>query len=59
MICSADLREKVISYIEERGKKLEYLREYSTYFHISRNYGISESTCYRNIRWVEDTLIKR
>lgn len=37
---------------------LEYLREYRTYFHISRSYGISESSCYRNIRWVEDTLIK-
>lgn len=37
---------------------LEYLREYRTYFHISRSYGISESTCYRNIRWVEDILIK-
>ena len=28
---------------------LEYLREYRTYFHISRSYGISESACYRNI----------
>lgn len=37
---------------------LEYLREYRTYFHISRSFGISESTCYRNIRWVEDILIK-
>ena len=37
---------------------LEYLREYRTYFHISRSYGISESACYRNIRWVEDALIK-
>ena len=37
---------------------LEYLREYRTYFHISRSYGISESACYRNIRWVEDVLIK-
>jgi len=37
---------------------LEYLREYRTYFHISRSYGISESACRRNIRWVEDTLIK-
>lgn len=37
---------------------LEYLREYRTYFHISRSYGISESACYRNICWVEDTLIK-
>lgn len=38
---------------------LEYLREYRTYFHISRSYGMSESACYRNIRWVEDTLIKQ
>lgn len=37
---------------------LEYLREYRTYFHISRSYGISESTCYCNIGWVEDTLIR-
>jgi hypothetical protein len=37
---------------------VEYLREYRTYFHISRSYGISESACYRNIRWVEDTLVK-
>jgi len=37
---------------------LEYLREYRTYFHISRSYGISESTCFRNIRWIEDVLIK-
>ncbi len=37
---------------------LEYLREYRTYFHISRSYGVSESACYRNIRWVEDILIK-
>jgi hypothetical protein len=37
---------------------LEYLREYRTYFHISRSYGISESNCYQTIRFVEDTLIK-
>lgn len=37
---------------------LEYMREYRTYFHISKSYGISESACYRNIRWVEDTLVK-
>ena len=36
----------------------EYLREYRTYFHIASTYGLSESTCYRNIRWIEDTLIK-
>jgi len=45
--------------IEERLlMTLEYLREYRTYFHIATSYKISESACYRNIRWVEDTLIK-
>lgn len=45
--------------IEERLlMALQYLRKYRTYFHISRRYGISESVCYRNIRWVKDTLIK-
>jgi hypothetical protein len=37
---------------------LEYSREYRTYFHVASSYGISESACYRNIRWIEDTLIK-
>ena len=37
---------------------LEYLREYRTYFHLGKSYGLSESTCYRNCRWIEDTLIK-
>lgn len=37
---------------------LEYLREYRTYFHISQNYGLSESNTYKIIKWVEDTLIK-
>lgn len=37
---------------------LEYLREYRTYFHLGLSFGISESTCYRNCRWIEDTLIK-
>jgi hypothetical protein len=37
---------------------LEYLREYRTYFHISTNYGISESNCYKKIRFIEDILIK-
>jgi hypothetical protein len=38
--------------------ELEYLREYRTYFHICQSYGISESACFRNVRWIEDTLIK-
>jgi hypothetical protein len=37
---------------------LEYLREYRTYFHIALSRGISESSCYRNIVWVENVLIK-
>ena len=37
---------------------LEYLREYRTYFHLGQSYGLSESACYRNCKWIEDTLIK-
>jgi hypothetical protein len=37
---------------------LEYLREYRTYFHIGQSYGISESSAYKTIIWVENTLIK-
>ena len=37
---------------------LEYLREYRTYLHIGKSYGISESNAYKIIKWVEDTLIK-
>jgi hypothetical protein len=37
---------------------LEYMREYRTYFHKSQSYGISESSAYKTIKWIEDTLIK-
>ena len=37
---------------------LEYIREYRTYFYIGKSYDISESTVYKTVRWVEDTLIK-
>ena len=37
---------------------LEYLRQYRTYFHMGKHYGLSESTAYKTLRWVEDTLIK-
>lgn len=37
---------------------LEYIREYRTYFHIGQSYGMSESNCFKIIKWVEDTLIK-
>jgi Helix-turn-helix of DDE superfamily endonuclease len=37
---------------------LEYIREYRTYFHVASSYGVSEGVCYRNIKWIENTLIK-
>lgn len=37
---------------------LEYIREYRTYFHVAASYKVSESACYRNIKWIEDVLIK-
>ena len=37
---------------------LEYLREYRTYSHVGQSYGISESSAYKGIKWIEDTLIK-
>ena len=37
---------------------LEYLREYRAYIHIAASYGISESNAFKNIRYVENVLIK-
>jgi hypothetical protein len=37
---------------------LAYWREYRTYFHIGASFGMSESACYRTIKWIEDTLVK-
>ncbi|UZQ31256.1 MAG: transposase family protein [Spiroplasma phoeniceum] len=37
---------------------LSYWREYRTYFHLAKSFYISESSCYRNIKWIEDILIK-
>lgn len=51
-------RKNKLSIEETLLMTLEYLREYRTYFHISKSYGISESYAYKTIRWVEDTLIK-
>ncbi len=36
---------------------LEYLREERTYFHIAQSWRIYESTAYRIIRSVEDTML--
>jgi hypothetical protein len=37
---------------------LEYWREYRTHFHIGLSWGLSESNAFRNIRKVENILIK-
>ena len=37
---------------------LEYLREYRTYFHLGQSYVVSESSCYKTCRWIENTLIR-
>ena len=37
---------------------LEYWREYRTFFHIARTWGIHESSVWRTIRRVEDVLTK-
>ena len=37
---------------------LEYWREYRTYFHVSHSYGVSESSCWKTVRWIEEVLIK-
>jgi len=37
---------------------LEYMREYRTMFHISQSYGVGESSCWRALHFVENTLIK-
>lgn len=36
---------------------LEYLREYRTYAHIGVDYGVGESSAFRIIRRIEDTLV--
>lgn len=68
MVCI--LKESIENRKTHRGRKktlklenallmaLEYLREYRTYFHISQSYGVSESSAYKTVKWIEDTLIK-
>ena len=37
---------------------LEYLREYRTYFHIGKSWGLDESNVYRTIKKIENILIQ-
>ncbi len=52
------IRKNTLSIKDMLLMTLEYIREYGTYFHVSQSYGVSESTAYKTVRWVEDTLIK-
>lgn len=51
-------RPSKLRVVEMLLMTLEYLREYRTYFQIGINYGVSESSAYKHIIWVENTLIK-
>ena len=51
-------RKNKLSLEDRLLMALEYIREYRTYFHVSQSYGVSESTAYDTIKWIEDTLIK-
>ncbi len=51
-------RKKKLSIENSLLMTLEYIREYRTYFHVSQSYGVSESSTYKTVRWVENTLIK-
>lgn len=51
-------RKNKLSIEDQLLMALEYLREYRTYFHIGQSYGISESSAYKGVKWIEDTLIK-
>ncbi|MCE3267929.1 MAG: ISRin1, transposase orfA [Burkholderiales bacterium] len=51
-------RPSKLKVVEMLLMTLEYLREYRTYFQIGVNYGVSESSAYKHIIWVEDVLIK-
>ena len=51
-------RKNKLSIEDRLLRALEYLREYRTYFHVSQSYGVSESTAYDTIKWIEATLIQ-
>jgi len=43
-------RKNKLSLENQLLMALEYIREYRTYFHISKSYGVSESTAYKTVR---------
>lgn len=51
-------RPSTLSIENQVLMSLEYLREYRTYFHLGKSYGVSERSCYKTCRWIENNLIK-
>jgi len=51
-------RPSILPIEDQLLMALEYLREYRTYFHLGQSYSVSESSCYKTCKWVENTLIK-
>lgn len=51
-------RPSKLSLPDQLFMTLQYWREYRTYFHVAQSWGVDESTAYRVIRSVEDTLIR-
>ena len=43
---------------EQLIMSLMYWREYRTYMHCSLSFGVSESSAYKTIKWVEEVLIQ-
>ena len=51
-------RPSLLSIEDQILMTLEYLREYRTYFHIGKTWGVYESTAFRIIQKTENILIK-
>ncbi len=51
-------RPPKLSVADQVLMTLEYWREYRTFFHIAKSWGIHESSVWRTIRRVEDILTK-
>ena len=65
IIAKADIKKRwhggkpnKLTLVQQLEMTLEYLHEYPTYFHLGERYKIAQNTCFRNVKWVEDTLIK-
>lgn len=51
-------RKPKLSIPDSLMMSLMYWRENRTYFHVGKDYGLSESSCWKTVKWVEDTVIR-